>query len=93
MLFSHTQRGYQFLFLAYFIIFRFFFLLFYVITNFYKNYFVIIILFYFFFHENYFYFFMFRDIPGCSGMFRVPGFIDALCSRKIDDFRKNFDLS
>ena len=36
---------------------------------------------------------MFRDIPGCSGMFRVPGFIDALCSRKIDDFRKNFDLS
>ena len=23
----------------------------------------------------------------------VPGFIDALCSRKIDDFRKNFDLS
>ena len=29
-----------------------------------------------FFHENYFYFFMFRDVPGCSGMFRhVP------CSR------------
>ena len=27
----------------------------------------------FFFHENYFYFFMFRDVPGCSGMFRhVP---------------------
>ena len=23
-----------------------------------------------FFHENYFYFFMFRDVPGCSGMFR-----------------------
>ena len=32
---------------------------------------------YFFFHENYFYFFMFRDVPACSGMFRVPGFIDA----------------
>ena len=27
----------------------------------------------FFFHENYFYFFMFRDVPGCSGVFRnVP---------------------
>ena len=31
----------------------------------------------FFFHENYFYFFMFRDVPECSGMFHVPGFIDA----------------
>ena len=30
-----------------------------------------------FFHENYFYFFMFRDFLACSGMFRVPGFIDA----------------
>ena len=30
-----------------------------------------------FFHENYFYFFMFRDFPGYSEMFRVPGFIDA----------------
>ena len=35
-------------------------------------------LFIYFFHENYFYFFMFRDFLGCSGMFRVPGFIDAL---------------
>ena len=25
-----------------------------------------------------FMFFMFRDVPGCSGMFHVPGFIDAL---------------
>ena len=33
--------------------------------------------FFFFFHENYFYFFMFRDVPGCSGMSRVPDFIDA----------------
>ena len=31
-----------------------------------------------FFHENYLYFFMFRDVPACSGMFHVPGFIDAL---------------
>ena len=32
----------------------------------------LLLLFYyiFFFHENYFYFFMFRDVPGCSGMFR-----------------------
>ena len=31
------------------------------------------LLLFFFFRENYFYFFMFRDIPGCSGMFRnVP---------------------
>ena len=32
---------------------------------------------YIFFHENYFYFFMFPDVPECSGMFHVPGFIDA----------------
>ena len=75
ILFSHTRRWYQFLFLIYIFIFIFyFFLLFYVIVNFYKNYFI----FNFFFHENYFYFFMFRDVPACSGMFRVPGFIDAL---------------
>ena len=48
--------------------------------RFYKNYFIIIIFLFifFFFHENYFYFFMFRYAPECSGMFRVPGFIDAL---------------
>ena len=67
ILFSHTQRGYQFLFLDYFIIFRFFF--------FYRNYFIIIILLYIFFYENYVYFFMFRNVPACSGMFHVP------CSR------------
>ena len=35
---------------------------------------ILLLLFYYiFFHENYFYFFMFRDVPGCSGMFRyVP---------------------
>ena len=46
---------------------------------------LLLLLFYLFIsHENYFYFFMFRDVPGCSGMFRhvgmflVRGFIDAL---------------
>ena len=34
---------------------------------------LLLLLFFFFFYENYFYFFMFRDVPGCSGMFRnVP---------------------
>ena len=34
---------------------------------------IIIFLINFFFHENCLYFFMFRDVPGCSGMFRhVP---------------------
>ena len=44
-----------------------------VIINFHINYFIISI----FIRENYFYFFMFRDVPACSGMFHVPGFIDA----------------
>ena len=47
------------------------------IINFYKNYFITIIFLFIYFHENYFYFFMFRDVPKCSGMFHVPGFIDA----------------
>ena len=29
-----------------------------------------------FFYNNHYNFFMFRDVPGCSGMFRVPSFID-----------------
>ena len=29
-----------------------------------------------FFHKNYTYFFVFWDFPGCTVMFRVPGFID-----------------
>ena len=77
ILFSHTQRGYQFLFLDYFIIIISF------ISGFFFGYFtflliltkiILLLLFYYiFFHENYFYFFMFRDVPGCSGMFRdVP---------------------
>ena len=52
------------------------YVIYFVCINFYQNYFIII-LFIYFFHENYFYFFMFRDVPECSGMFRVPGFIDA----------------
>ena len=60
ILFSHTQRGYQFLFLDYFIIFRFLLLLlFYVIINFYKKYFIII-----FFSWKLFLFF---HVPECSG--------------------------
>ena len=67
ILFSHTQRWYQFLFL-YFFIFRFFlFLLLYVIVNFYKNYIIII----FFFMKIIFIFScsrMFRNVLACSGM-------------------------
>ena len=29
-----------------------------------------------FFYKNYVIFLMFRSFPGCSRMFRVPGFID-----------------
>ena len=67
---------FSFSLLLYFSIFLW---LFYVIINFYKNHFIIIIFYFFifFFHENYFYFFMFRDVPGFSGMLRVPGFNDA----------------
>ena len=56
-----------------------------------KNYFIII----FFFHENYFYFScsgMFRNVPACSAMFRVPGFIDAL-SNTGKDFVSNSYVS
>ena len=28
------------------------------------------------FHKNYTYFFVFRDFPGCTVMFHIPGFID-----------------
>ena len=98
ILFSHTRRWYKFLFLNYFFIFLFFsffvILCYFVIISFYKNYSIIIILFYFFSWKL----FLFFHVAGysgimSSGMFRVPDFIDALCSRKIDDFRKNFDLS
>ena len=63
-------------------------MLFYVLLIFTKI--ILLLLFYYiFFHENYFYFFMFRDVPGCSGMFRVPGFIDAL---KVKDKTKALAL-
>ena len=60
-------------------LFHSFFLLFYVLINFYKKYVIIIILLYFFFVKIIFIFScsgMFRNVPECSGMFRVPGFID-----------------
>ena len=67
------------LFFVFFVVVVVVILFYFVIINFYKNYVIIIILFNhnFFFHENYSYFFMFRDVPACSGMFRVPGFLDA----------------
>ena len=50
------------------------------IINFYRKYFITIILcINFFFYKNYFnflIFLVFRDAPGCSSMFLVPGFID-----------------
>ena len=51
-------------------------------------YFTLLLIFLFFFHENYFYFFMFRDVPECSGMFHVPGFIDALLKEREVDQKK-----
>ena len=33
-----------------------------------------------------FIFFVFRDVPGCSGMFLVPGFIDASFYSCYDDW-------
>ena len=80
ILFSHTQRGYQFLFIDYFIIFRFFFCYFTLLLIFTKI--ILLVLFYyiFFFIKIIFIFScsgMFRNVPACSGMFHVPGFIDA----------------
>ena len=59
----------------FFISFFFGFLLFYVIISFYKNYFIIIYLFLLLFFS--WKLFLFFRVPECSGMFRVPGFIDA----------------
>ena len=50
-----------------------FLLFFYVLINFYKNYFIIIILLFFYSWKL----FLFFHVPGCSGMFHVPYFIDA----------------
>ena len=57
-------------------------MLFCYIINFYKNYVIIIIILFnlFFFMKITFIFScfsMFRHVPECSGMFHVPGFIDA----------------
>ena len=84
ILLSHTRRWYQFLFLNHFFSFSgffcFLFLLFYVILLlFYKNYSIIIILFNFFFFS--WKLLLFFHVPGCSGMLRVPGFIDARWNR------------
>ena len=38
---------------------------------------LLLLLLFIYFHENYCYFFMFRNVPACSGMLHVPGFIDA----------------
>ena len=73
ILFSHTQRRYLFLFLDYFIIFRYF-LLFYVIINFYKKKIITVISLYFFFMKIIFIFScsgMFRNVP-CSGFYQRP---------------------
>ena len=71
ILFSHTRRWYEFLFLHFFL-FRY--LLFYVIINFYRNYFIVIIIFLNFFFMKIIFIFsrsgMFRNVPECS-MFRV----------------------
>ena len=63
ILFSHTQRGYQFLVLDYFIIFRFFCCCYFtLLLIFTKNILLFLFYYYYFFH-----------VPECSGMFRnVP---------------------
>ena len=76
---------------SFFFFISLFFVLFYVIINIYKNYFIILLLlllllllFHYFFSWKLFLFFhvwgcsgIFRNVPTCSGMFRVPDFIDA----------------
>ena len=69
--------------------FSVFFWLFYVLINFNKNYFIIIILLYFFSMKIIFIFScsgMFRNVPECSEMFHVPGFIDAPFISSIENF-------
>ena len=74
----------SFFFLITSLFFAFFFVIlcYFVIINFYKNYVIIIILFNSFFFLKITFIFscsgMFRDVLECTGMFRVPGFIDAL---------------
>ena len=76
ILFSHTQRGYQFLFLDYFMIFRFFKCYFTFLLIFTKI--ILLLLFYYIFFVMKIVFIfscsgMFRDVPACPGTFRnVP---------------------
>ena len=60
---------------SFFFFFLSFSLLFYVITNFYKNF--LSLLFYLFIYFFSWKLFLFFHVPGCSGMFRVPGIIDS----------------
>ena len=77
IVFSYSEMSFFFLIISLFFVFLYINFLFYVIlllSIFTKT--MLLLSFYLinvFFHENYFYFFMFRDVPGCSGMFRnVP---------------------
>ena len=69
----------------FFIYFFFGFLLFYVLLLVFTKIILLLLLlllYIYFFHEIIFIFScsgMFQDVPECSGMFRVPGFIDAQC--------------
>ena len=100
LLFSHTRRWYQFLFLSFFacfFIFRFYVMLGYLfcyytflqkLFSIYCSFYYLLLLLFnewmnYFFIKKYFNFFMFRDVPACSGMFHVPGFIDAPCSNTV----------
>ena len=72
----------SFFFFIFFFFFLLLLLLFYVIINFLKKYFIFNFINLFFY--DFFLFFhvpgcsrMFRNIQACSGMFHVPGFIDA----------------
>ena len=84
ILFSHTRRWYEFLFL-YFFLFRFFVILRY----YYKNYFIIIIIIIIYLFSWKLLLFsyvwgcsgMFRNVPASSGMFHVRNFIDALSGK------------
>ena len=72
-IFSHTQRGYQFLFLDYFIIFQGFFCYFTFLLIFTKIFSLLLFYNIFFFTKNILIFLcsgMFQNVPGCS-MFRV----------------------
>ena len=60
----------------FFLIISLFFVFFFVILRYlliFTKISLLLLFYYIFFHKNYFYFCIFRDVPGCSGMFRhVP---------------------